>query len=541
MAEPETQSGPPQRRRPPKGTAPLPHNLDAEGSILGGIILRNEALAELETLEIAAFYSHKNQVVFEAMRNLEFARKPIDVVTLEAEIEKSGKLDAIGGIAYLGELALLVPTSENVVAYSKIVRDLHLLREIALKTSRAVERVQAGWDYEPDELLGETIADLQQLERGYREQNEKLPIITIEQSLDEIDRLARTPIFETPFPEMDRSLGFGGFLGGQVYYLCGGTGFGKTSWLATIVRHHALAGRPALIAFWEMFSGYYTARMVAAVLGVPATQILRGQIARSRILDVMPKSIEMLDTPSMATLKRAAERQVRLGNGAPLIVVDYVQLLGERIFATMTRPDARLAVAMASGGLRELAKETGAAVIAVSAAGRSASKELAKDVRKRPARDLIASSRESGSIEFDGAGMIVLSVSDEKDGDEDIATISVAKARFGETRHIDGRYDGRTGAWREIGLVVRATKLDPKPDDGSVRAEILEQLGKEPAKSKTALAKRCRKNKTAVLSEWDLMLDEGLIVARDGMFKAAGIELEAAIQETQQALLPEEG
>jgi replicative DNA helicase len=89
----------------------LPHNLDAEASILGGIILRNDVLLQLETLEIEDFYHHQHKVVFEAIRNLEAAAKPIDVVTLENEIAKKGKLEAIGGIAYLGELALRVPTT----------------------------------------------------------------------------------------------------------------------------------------------------------------------------------------------------------------------------------------------------------------------------------------------------------------------------------------------------------------------------------------------------------------------------------------------
>lgn len=517
----------------------LPHNLEAEASVLGGIILRNEVLRELETLEVEHFYDNRHKVVFEAMRNLEAAHTPIDVVTLEAEVEKAGKLDALGGnAAFFGQLALRVPTADNVATYAKIVRDQHLLREIALKSSRALERAP-GWEYEADELLGETIADLQQLERGYREDNEKLPIITVENALDELDRLARTPIFETPFPELNNALGFDGLLGGQVYYLCGGTGFGKTSFIGTVVRHHALSNRPALIAFWEMFSAYYVARMTAGVLGVHAREILRGKIDRQRILDVMPRSIEMLDAPSMTILRRAAERATKIWRGPPLIVVDYIQLLGEKIFATMPRPDARLAVAMASGGLRELAKETGSAIIAVSAAGRAASKELAKDVRKRPARDLVASSRESGSIEFDGAGLLVLSLSDEKDGDEDIATVSVAKARFGETRHIDARYDGRTGAWREIGKVVVLPKFKTTPDDGSVRAEVLAELRKAPTKSKTSFTKRCKRSKTAVMSEWDLLLDEGLIVVRDGVFAVADQPTPKVVPDPQQDLIPE--
>lgn len=505
----------------------LPHNVDAEASILGGVILRNDLLGDLDMIETDMFYDPRHKVVWDAIRNLDALRRPIDVVTLETEIEKVGKLAAIDGIAFLGELTLRVPTADNVRAYARIVRDHHLVRSVALRASEVVERAY-DWKYEADELLGEHLADLQRIETGYREASERLPIITIDDGLDELDRLARTPIYKTPFPELNRTLGFDGLLGGQVYYLCGGTGFGKTSWLTTVVKHHAAQGRPALIAFYEMFAAYYIARMAAPEIGVHANRIIRGEIDRAAVKASLPTSIELLDSPSMGTLQRAAERHVRAGRGAPLIVVDYIQLLGEKVMATMARPDARLANAQASGGLRELAKSTGAAVIVVSAAGRSASRELAKDVRKKPASELISSARETGSIEFDGAGMIVLSVSDELDGDERIATVSVAKARFGTTIHIDNRFTGSTGAWREIGVVARAVKLEPKPDDGSVRAvvrAVIAKFGPQRSKSeicrltKTISADGTGKNKTAVLSEIDAMIKDQILVYADAEYR----------------------
>ena len=100
----------------------LPHNLDAEASVLGGILLRNDLLVNLDTLEVDDFYDNRHKVVFQAIRTLEATARPIDVVTLENEIERQGKLDAIGGVAFLGELALRVPTPENVAAYTESSR-----------------------------------------------------------------------------------------------------------------------------------------------------------------------------------------------------------------------------------------------------------------------------------------------------------------------------------------------------------------------------------------------------------------------------------
>src|SRR5678816_616129 len=100
-----------------------PHNLDAEASVLGGIFLRNEVLAQLDTLEVEDFYSPKHQAVFTAMRNLEATAKPIDPVTVEAELQRQGKLETVGGLAFLGELALRVPSADNVIHYAEIVQD----------------------------------------------------------------------------------------------------------------------------------------------------------------------------------------------------------------------------------------------------------------------------------------------------------------------------------------------------------------------------------------------------------------------------------
>jgi replicative DNA helicase len=510
----------------------LPQALDAEASILGGILIRNQVLDRLDTLEVGHFYDGRHKIVFAAMRALQAIERPIDVVTLEVEIEKQGKLEALGGVAFLGELLAKVPTADNVIAYAKIVRDRHLLREVMLRTSAITERGYT-WEDEPDELLGEALADLQKLERGYREQNEKVPIITIGGAMEELERLASTPVYETPFPAMNSILGFGGLLSGQIYYLAGGTGAGKTSWIGALVRHHASQGRHALVAFYEMFAGYYCARMSAGELGVHSNDILRGKVSPREVMRVLPPQIEFLDGPTLPMLKRAIERHTRMGRPAPLVVIDYVQLLADQIQATMTRPDPRMANALASTGLRVLAKETGAAIVIVSAASRSTGRRLTQDVRKEPPRSLIDAAKESGAIEYDGAGVIVLSISDEKDGDENVATMTVAKARFGEAHHLDARTDGRTGAWRELGRVehIGKTSTTPTAAQGAVRESILRVLrGTGPLQSKTKIFRLSGKAKAAIFSEIDVMLDDGTLELAGGAIAIAGIRTEAPSQ-----------
>jgi replicative DNA helicase len=119
----------------------LPHNLDAEASVLGGVLLRNDVLTQIDTLEVDDFYSEKHKVVWKAVRELEATGKPIDIVTLENQIERGGRLEAIGGMAFLAELAMRVPTPENVVHYASIVADKAQARRLAIVTSEVSEKV----------------------------------------------------------------------------------------------------------------------------------------------------------------------------------------------------------------------------------------------------------------------------------------------------------------------------------------------------------------------------------------------------------------
>lgn len=150
----------------------LPHNADAEASILGGILIRNEVLAELEDLEPDAFFDQRNAIVFRAMRELQAAGRPIDVVTVELEIERfdrtyeTHKLEAIGGVAYLGQLALRVPTADNVVAYANTVKLLHRHRQALVALSTALERART-WPHEPEELISEVAGELQRIEADH--------------------------------------------------------------------------------------------------------------------------------------------------------------------------------------------------------------------------------------------------------------------------------------------------------------------------------------------------------------------------------------
>lgn len=151
-------------RRPATPAKTLPHDLACEASVLGGVILHNEVLTDLEELETDDFYHYPHMVVWEAIRNLEAASKPVDIVTLEHEIAKHGKLDAIGGnAALLGELAMRVPTVDNVRVYRDTVLQLSRNRRAILALASGLERAYS-WQHDPSELISEVSGELQRLD-----------------------------------------------------------------------------------------------------------------------------------------------------------------------------------------------------------------------------------------------------------------------------------------------------------------------------------------------------------------------------------------
>lgn len=147
--------------------AAFPFSAAAEESVLGGVIVKNEVLDLLGDVEVDDFYIGRNRIVWQAIRALQTLGKPIDVVMLEVEIEKAGKLDAIGGVGYIGELALRVPTADRTVEYASEIQSKRRRRDVIIALGSATARAQTD-GYEDGELIIETIGELQRidLERG---------------------------------------------------------------------------------------------------------------------------------------------------------------------------------------------------------------------------------------------------------------------------------------------------------------------------------------------------------------------------------------
>lgn len=505
----------------------MPYNLDAEASIIGGVIIDNESLLDLAAVEIDDFYLLQHRVVWEAVRNLEVARQPIDVVTLEHEIDKRGKLDAIGGIGFLGELALRVPTADNVIAYRDIVKRLSANRRAILTLSRALESAYT-WPHDPNDLVRETAGELGRIEETVSPKKPRL--ISIGQALEELEALAKAPVYPTPFETVNEAIGFGGLLGTQNYTVAAGTGRGKTTFVAQVGAFSAQSV-PVIVVSYEMKPGYFVARKAAGEIGVHSNEILRGHVNAGLVIKAMPyPRMFLMHKPTLRELRDAVQWVCDKFGQAPLVIVDYIQKLAHEIALTQQRPDLRIATTQASATLLDIADRTGCAMLTVSAIGRG--KAVLKKARKFDPYELVEVSKESGDVEYDGAGMIVLSLSNELDGEDRIGTITIAKARFGREMHIEARYHGARGTWRDLGEVVGSPE-DGKPTVSTVkpppkaaareeredviRSKIVAELNRAPARNKTALKERvtgCRKELVGRLIT--LMMDELVIIEVGG-------------------------
>jgi replicative DNA helicase len=260
----------------------LPQNDDVEASILGGILVRSDLLVQLDTLEIDDFANLKHRVVFEAMRNLETRNQPIDVVTVEHEVERAGKLDALGGVAFLGEIALRVPTVDNVVAYARIVQDLSMARRLAFAASEIVERCYAP-DVEPAELLGEALGRLAQIDRAKHDSMISVGELTRRRFV-ELDALATKrgagelalTGAPTGIAALDRKIG--GYQFGIINLIAGRPAMGKSAVAKAAARAGNDVGYGVHVFSMEDSRTTYADRLLAGESGVSAEKLRQANL-----------------------------------------------------------------------------------------------------------------------------------------------------------------------------------------------------------------------------------------------------------------------
>ena len=443
----------------------LPHNLDAEASVLGGILLRNEVLVNLDTLEVDDFYDNRHKVVFQAIRTLEATARPIDVVTLENEIEKQGKLDAIGGVAFLGELAMRVPTPDNVAAYTEIIQDKNQARRLMLASSEILE---AG--YEDGLELGEYLDTAEQkifeVTNKQAASGPELVKSLVKKVFSSLDERFKSEGgitgFPTGFTELDNRTA--GLQPTELIILAARPAMGKTSFAVSLAQQAATQGPvgwPVLIFSLEMSSTQLAERMLCSEARVDSSALRRGQLQRQDMTNLtyaaatLSKAPILIDdTPALSLREvRARARRFRSNpeffpkEGARkcgLILIDYLQLMrGSPQAAKASREQE---ISEISRGLKALAKEINCPVLALSQLNRS----LESRTDKRPQ---LSDLRESGAIEQDADVILFIYrdvIYNKETENPDIAEVIIGKNRHGATGTVETHFEGRYTRFQDL-------------------------------------------------------------------------------------------
>lgn len=416
-----------------------PQNVEAEQSVLGGMLLQNDAINRIvEILRPDDFYREAHRKIYQAILELYQINEPADLVTVTNVLKKKGVLEDAGGAAYLSELVDRVPTTANITSYGKIIREKAIVRELIQGANSIVEK---GFDDHGnvDEYLDSAekiIFEIAQrkLQQGF------YPIKDIvRDSFKAIEHLYEKKELITGVPtgyrDFDRITS--GLQKSDLIVIAGRPSMGKTAFALNIVEHAAVEiGIPTAVFSLEMSRQQLVQRMLCSRAEVDASKLRGGFLSESdwpkltRAAGLLSESPVFIDdSPALNVLEiRAKARRLQREHNIGLIVIDYLQLM-----RSVGRTESReREISEISRSLKALAKELNIPVVSLSQLNRGV--EARQD--KRPQ---LSDLRESGAIEQD-ADVIVFIYRDEmynpNSADTGKAEIIVGKQRNGPTGRV---------------------------------------------------------------------------------------------------------
>ena len=422
-----------------QGERTPPHDLLAEQSAIGGMLLSKDAVADVvETVRGIDFYIPKHEVIFEAVLTLYSHGEPTDVIAVTDELTKTAQLQRAGGAEYLHTLTGLVPTAANAGYYASIVAEKAVLRRLVEAGTRIVQMGYAS-EGEVVDLVNNAQAEIYGVTGGV-EAEDYVPLVeAIDTAVDEIER-ARGRDGEmigvpTGFAELDDLTN--GLHGGQLIIVAARPGLGKSTLAldfarSATIKHHL----PTIFFSLEMGRSEIAMRLMSAEGSVPLQNMRKGTLdsrdwttiasTRGRINDA-PLYID--DSPNMTLVEiRAKCRRLSQKVGLKMVVIDYLQLMtsGKKVESRQQE------VSEFSRQIKLLAKELEVPVVAMSQLNRGPEQRTDK-------KPMLADLRESGSIEQDADMVILLHRPDAFERDDPRggeADLIIAKHRSGPTKTI---------------------------------------------------------------------------------------------------------
>jgi len=422
-----------------------PQDLAAEQSVLGGMLLSKDAIADVvEAVRGPDFYRPAHELVYEAILDLYGRGEPADAVTVSAELQKRGELGRVGGAPYIHTLLQSVPTAANAGYYARIVRETAILRRLIEAGTKIVQMGYSG-DGDADDIVDAAQAEVYAVTER-RTSEDYLPLSAImESALDEIEAIGSrggdmvgVPTGFVDFDELTN-----GLHPGQMIVVAARPAVGKSTLGLDVARSAAIKHNLTTCVFsLEMSRTEITMRLLSAEARVPLHHMRTGKLTDDdwtklarRMGEVSNAPLFIDDSPNMSMMEiRAKCRRLKQRHDLKLVIIDYLQLMqsGKRVESRQQE------VSEFSRALKLLAKELEVPVIAISQLNRGPEQRTDK---KPQMSDL----RESGSIEQD-ADMVVLLHREElyerespRAGEADFI---VAKHRNGPTATITVAFQG---------------------------------------------------------------------------------------------------
>lgn len=414
-----------------------PHSVEAEQSVLGGLMLDNRAYeAVVEILQQPDFYLHQHRLIYKAITQLAEADKPFDILTLSQNLAELDELENVGGLVYLTELVEQTPSAANIGAYADIVKERALLRRLAEAASDISEIA-----YNPRGRLAlELISDAEKrvaevAEGGNKEGGPEHVNPIMSRTLEKIEELFNMPDglsgLTTGFVDVDKRTN--GLQPADMVIVAGRPSMGKTTFAMNLVENALIgANRPVLVFSMEMPKEAILMRMYSSVGRIDQSKLRSGKLEEgdwpkltAAFNTLKDKPLYIDDTPALTPQEmRARCRKVfRENNDLALVMVDYLQLM-----RVVGKGEGRTQeISEISRSLKAIAKEFNCPVIALSQLNRS----LEQRPNKRP---VMSDLRESGAIEQDADIIAFIyrdEVYNEDSPDKGIAEIIIGKHRNG--------------------------------------------------------------------------------------------------------------
>ena len=433
-----------------------PQDVAAEQSVLGGMLLSKDAIADvLEVLRPGDFYRPAHEIVYDSILDLYSRGEPADAITVAAELTKRGEIARVGGAPYLHTLMSGVPTAANAGYYARIVREQAILRRLVEAGTKIVQLGYTG-DGQVDDIVDAAQAEVYAVtDRRTAEDYQPLSAI-MEGTFDELEAISsrggQLVGVPTGFRDLDELTN--GLHPGQMIIVAARPAVGKSAWGLDVARSAAIRhGLTTCIFSLEMSRNEITMRLLSAEAKVPLHHMRTGtmtdddwnRLAR-RMGEVNAAPLFIDDSPNLSMMEiRAKARRLKQRHDLRLIVVDYLQLMqsGRRV------ESRQLEVSEFSRQLKLLAKELEVPVIAISQLNRGPEQRTDK-------KPLMSDLRESGSLEQD-ADMVILLHREElyerespRAGEADLI---VAKHRNGPTAVVTVAFQGHYSRFMDMAQV----------------------------------------------------------------------------------------